>query len=75
VNRERIAWIIIVALVLIAGFLISQRFLPAIDNSDAGSFRQWLWDRRGLDLFAQVCLVFAGALGIAALLPRGKESE
>lgn len=40
-----------------------------------GSFRQWFWESRSLDLVAQVGLIFAGALGIAALLPRGKEED
>ena len=38
-----------------------------------GSFRQWFWESRGLDLVAQVGLIFAGALGIAALLPHGAD--
>jgi hypothetical protein len=38
-----------------------------------GSFRQWFWESRGLDLVAQVGLIFAGALGIAALLPQGAD--
>lgn len=32
-------------------------------------FRAWLWQKRGLDLIVQVVLVFAGALGITAILP------
>ena len=37
-------------------------------TEDAG-FRTWFWEKRGLDLIVQVILVFAGALGIAAILP------
>jgi hypothetical protein len=40
-----------------------------------GSFRQWFWESRGLDLVAQVGLIFAGALGIAALLPQGADDR
>ena len=34
-----------------------------------------LWESRSLDLVAQVGLIFVGALGIAALLPKGKGDE
>lgn len=40
---------------------------PLINQDDG--FRTWFWEKRGLDLVVQVVLVFAGALGIAALLP------
>lgn len=71
-NRERIAWIVIVGLVLFAGFLLGRHF-PSVEEADVRSFRQWFWESRGLDLLAQVGLILVGALGIAALLPRGKE--
>lgn len=38
-------------------------------------FRDWFWQYRGLDLVVQVLLVFAGALGIAAILPMEDEDE
>jgi hypothetical protein len=46
------------------------------DGSSAaeGSFRQWFWESRRLDLVVQVGLIFAGALGITALLPQGSDS-
>ena len=78
--RERIAWILLVTVLLIASLLIGRHFL--LGGSDAqeaepadGSFREWFWERRGLDLVAQAGLIFAGALGIAALLPREKEDD
>lgn len=43
--------------------------LPAGDED----FRAWFWEKRGLDLVVQVILVFAGALGIAAILPEEDE--
>lgn len=79
-NRERTGWFGIVALLLIVGLLIGQWFLrsPA-DAAEAplseDSFRLWFWVNRRLDLLAQVGLIFAGALGIAALLPRGRDDE
>jgi hypothetical protein len=70
----------IVAVLLIASLLIGRHFV--LGSGDAreteaadGSFREWFWERRGLDLVAQVGLIFAGALGIAALLPREKEDD
>jgi len=38
-------------------------------------FRTWFWEKRGLDLMVQVLLVFAGALGIAAILPAEDEDD
>lgn len=38
-------------------------------------FRDWFWEHRGLDLVVQVLLVFAGALGIAAVLPMEEDDE
>ena len=72
-NRERIARIAIAGLFLIAGFLIGRQSLSSVEGADVDAFRQWFWENRGLDLLAQVGLIFVGALGIAALLPRGKE--
>jgi len=48
---------------------------PEADGTSAaeGSFRQWFWESRRLDLVVQVGLIFAGALGITALLPQGAD--
>lgn len=72
-NREHVAWIGTVAVLLVAGLLLGQQFLVPPDDAHVGAFRQWFWDSRSLDLIVQVGLIFAGALGIAALLPRDKE--
>lgn len=74
-NREHTAWIGVAALLLIVGLLVGRQFLASPDNADVGSFRQWFWENRSLDLLVQVGLIFAGALGIAALLPWGKEED
>ena len=106
-NREYVAWIGTVVVLLIVGLLIGRQFLSKPDDASAaqrpepfdfpfdfaqgmaqdkpvegacpelveGSFRQWFWESRSLDLAAQVGLIFVGALGIAALLPRGKEEN
>ena len=86
-NREHAAWIGAVVVLLTIGLLIGRQCLatPGVAHvaqrselvlSEAeGSFRHWFWESRSLDLAAQVGLIFAGALGIAALLPRGKEED
>ena len=74
-NREHAAWVGAVVLLLTVGLLVGRQFLASPDNADAGSFRQWFWENRSLDLLVQVGLIFAGALGIAALLPWGKEED
>ena len=71
-DREHVAWIGAVVVLLIAGLLVGQQFLVPPDDAQVASFRQWFWESRSLDLVAQVGLIFVGALGIAALLPRGK---
>ena len=72
-GSERTLWAVIAAVLLIVGLLIGQRFSPPASDVAASQFRSWFWENRGLDLVAQVGLIFAGALGIAALLPRGNE--
>lgn len=78
-GRERITWITIVAALLLTGLLIGRQFLlhtsETREDESERSFREWFWESRALDLVAQVGLIFAGALGIAALLPREKETD
>ena len=74
-NHERLTWIGVLTLLLIAGLLIGRLFFASPEDVAADSFREWFWENRALDLLVQVGLIFAGALGIAALLPRGKEED
>ena len=81
-GREDIAWIVILVVLIIVGFLVGQRFVaPSAEEAATlaeaeRAFRPQFWEERSLDLGVQVGLVFVGALGIAALLPRGMgESE
>ena len=74
-DREHVAWVGIVILLLVAGLLIGQQLMAPPDDARADSFRQWFWESRSLDLVAQVGLIFVGALGIAALLPKGKGDD
>jgi len=86
VSREDIVWIGLAIALLIGGFWIGRRFVSPqpiaqgvreIQGLEVGavSFRQWFWEKRSLDLAVQVGLILGGALGIAALLPRGREDE
>lgn len=52
------------------GWIFFQVVHPgaSVDLGDLG-FRSWFWEYRALDLIVQIALVFAGALGIAAILP------
>jgi hypothetical protein len=81
-GREDILWIVILVVLLVLGFLVGQQCVapstPEATTSEGAkaAFRSRFWEERGLDLGVQVGLVFVGALGIAALLPRGMgESE
>jgi hypothetical protein len=78
-SRERLTWTITLVVVLLTGLLIGRQFLLYTSEAQGDKldrpFREWFWESRALDLVAQVGLIFAGALGIAALLPREKEID
>jgi hypothetical protein len=75
VSREVALWAGIVALLLIGGLLLGQSAWTPSEGAEGMSLRQWMWESRSLDLAVQVGLIFVGALGIAALLPRGREDD
>ena len=69
-KRYLLIVIVLATILLLAGMVIfrslnSEAQRPVTD----GGFRTWFWEQRGLDLVVQIVLVFAGALGIAAILP------
>ena len=68
---ERWSWAVLLIAVLLAGWLMGRLWRPgeAYAPSETTTFRAWFWERRTLDLLAQAGLIFAGALGVAALLP------
>lgn len=74
-SREYAIWAGTAVLLLTVGLLVGSWFLTPPDHADVESFRQWFWENRSLDLLVQVGLILTGALGIAALLPRGKEED
>ena len=77
-KREYVAWLIIVLILVTAGVLLGRWLVAEIPAGELdpqqkdAAFRQWFWERRTLDLVTQASLMFAGALGVAAILP-GKE--
>ena len=75
-SREDLPWLSLALLLLVGGWLVSQRWLDAAPAGQVmrETFREWLWGTRSLDLAVQVGIVFVGALGIAALLPRRDET-
>ncbi|MBW6465517.1 MAG: hypothetical protein K0B06_03335 [Brevefilum sp.] len=70
-NKRTLNAIIAILVLLTVGWLLFgalNQDAPVVDEPDE-DFRAWFWEKRGLDLVVQVILVFAGALGIAAILP------
>jgi multisubunit Na+/H+ antiporter MnhB subunit len=76
-NRERALQFAVIVLLLIAGMLVGWHFsiTPADTPTTAAgnAFREGFWEQRGLDLLVQVTLIFVGALGVAAVLPKHGE--
>lgn len=78
-SRERALQVAVIAILLIAGLLVGAVFSVAPEDtaSTAASnvFREWFWEQRSLDLLVQVTLIFVGALGVAAMLPKHDETR
>ena len=74
-NLEYVVWTVAVIVLLLGGMFVGQQYMTLPSETNATAFRQWFWEARSLDLAVQVGLIFVGALGIAALLPRGKEGD
>lgn len=64
--------LVALAIILLLGGLLLGRFFVSFPPVSDG-FRTLFWEERALDLAVQVGLIFAGALGVAALLPRNRE--
>ena len=63
-------FVFVVIILLFSGWLLFRVLNSAeLGNEEASGFSQWFWEKRSLDLVIQIALVFAGALGIAAILP------
>jgi uncharacterized MnhB-related membrane protein len=63
------------SLILLVSFLLGWLALPLSGGGQAGlepSLAQVLWQQRGLDVLAQVMMIFAGVLGLLGLLAETK---
>ncbi|MDX9953396.1 MAG: hypothetical protein RBT75_04850 [Anaerolineae bacterium] len=79
-DRNRMLWMLVLGLALLASGILGHGILREAEAAHAAAespldFRTWFWTHRSLDLAAQVGLIFAGALGVAAVLPRQREEE
>lgn len=80
-KRNRVTWLLLLALVLLGGWYLGRGILHEAGGGKPESadtpldFRTWFWTQRSFDLAVQVGLIFAGALGVAAVLPRQQEEE
>lgn len=70
--RRPLFWLILVG-ILVGGLLWARGHVAETGPPD--TFRTWLWTHRTLDLLVQVGLIFAGALGVRAILPGYREAE
>jgi hypothetical protein len=73
-NRKIGSWIILLFVLLAVGLTIGHWFWSSQAPLSVTSFRVWWWENKELDVAVQVGLMFAGALGIAALMPPEDES-
>lgn len=63
-------------LVLGVAFLLGWLVLPQVGGATQGggaSFAHVLWQERGLDVLAQIVLIFAGVLGLLGLLSESRQ--
>ncbi|MDF1514901.1 MAG: hypothetical protein P1S60_13915 [Anaerolineae bacterium] len=70
--------LVLTALTLAAGLIIGRWLGATPENivpQGAETFRTWFWAHRSIDLGVQIGLIFAGALGVAAVLPSAREEE
>ncbi len=75
-NSRRGGFVILALVLLIAGLAAFHSLNPSpAQAAPETDFRQWFWDFRSPDLILQMVLVFAGALGIAAILPLEEDHD
>jgi len=69
------SWVIYLAFIFIIislGWFAFRWLNPTLIVTEDG-FQNYLWTFRSLDIITQLLLMFAGALGIAALLPNEED--
>jgi hypothetical protein len=74
-TRSRWGSILGILILLFLGWASFRLMNPGHLEYEMQGFKEWMWEYRSLDLLAQMAVVFAGALGIAAILPVENEDE
>jgi uncharacterized MnhB-related membrane protein len=66
---RRLAWVLVIAAVLLLAVMALSAFgvAPSAVTAD-GAFADMLWQTRGLDVLAQIVLIFGGVIGVLGLL-------
>jgi len=72
-RRDQIAWLIFCLILLAVGYLLFMLFGGKAVDTDAFNFRVWFWSNRTIDLFVQIELLFAGALGVSVIFSSMKD--
>jgi len=72
---SRWGYILAIVFLLIFGWAAFRLMNPGLFGYEMLGFKEWMWDYRSLDLLAQMAVVFAGALGISAILLVEGEDE
>jgi len=77
-DRKKRFWYLPVILVIAAAALSFVRIspdMPADSSITIGSAREVLWNLRRMDLFGQIILILAGAIGVAILFEERRKDE
>ncbi len=69
-----LVWIMILGVSFLLGWLVLP-LAPASATPAENTFAQVLWRQRGLDVIAQVILIFSGVMGLLGLLSDTRESD
>lgn len=73
--RSRWGNLLGVLFLLFLGWAAFRLLSPGFIGGGELGFTEWMWEYRTLDLLVQMVFVFAGALGIAAILPVENNDE
>jgi hypothetical protein len=66
-----LVWIAVLAAVVLLGWFSLPGWSAQLAPASQGLFTKTLWEERGLDTLLQLIFVFAGVLGVLALLAEG----